>query len=44
VLYLELDGWRVPWAFRVWRGKSSASSGARALKLLRTLPKTLTAR
>jgi len=44
VLYLELDGWRVPWGFRVWRGKSSASSGALALKLLRTLPKTLTAR
>jgi hypothetical protein len=44
VLYLELDGWRVPWGFRVWRGKGGASPGALALKLLRTLPKTLTAR
>lgn len=44
VLYLELDGWRVPWGFRLWRGKGSASCGALALKLLRTLPKTLTAR
>ena len=25
VLYLELDGWRIPWGFRVWRGKGSAS-------------------
>ncbi len=44
VLYLEVDGWRVPWGFRVWRGKGSAPPGALALKLLRTLPKTLTAR
>lgn len=44
VLYLELDGWRVPWGFRIWRGKDSAPPGALALKLLRTLPKALTAR
>lgn len=44
VLYLEVDGWRVPWGVRVWRGKGSASSGTLALKLLRTLPKSLTAR
>jgi hypothetical protein len=44
VLYLELDGWRVPWGFRIWRGKDSASPATLALKLLRTLPKTLTAR
>lgn len=44
VLYLEFDGWRVPWGFRVWRGKDSASPGTLALKLLRTLPKPLTAR
>ncbi|MGI8538263.1 MAG: transposase [Rubrobacteraceae bacterium] len=43
VLYLEVDGWRVPWGFRIWRGKGSASPGTLALKLLRTLPKTLTA-
>jgi hypothetical protein len=44
VLYLELDGWRVPWGFRVWRGKGSASPGALALKLLCGLPRALTAR
>lgn len=44
VMYLELDGWRVPWGFRIWRGKDSASPAALALKLLRTLPKMLTAR
>ena len=44
VLYLELDGWRVPWGFRIWQGKGSASPGALALKLLRTLPKVLTSR
>ena len=43
VLYLELDGWRVPWSMRVWRGKGSASPATLALKLLRTLPKALTA-
>jgi hypothetical protein len=21
VLYLEVDGWRIPWGFRVWRGE-----------------------
>ena len=44
VLYLELDGWRVPWGFRVWRGKASASPATLALKLLRTLPRVLAAR
>lgn len=44
VLYVELDGWRVPWGFRLWRGKGSDSPGALALKLLRTLPRALTAR
>ena len=44
MLYLELDGWRVPWGFRLWRGKGSASPGTLALKLLRTLPKAITAR
>lgn len=42
VIYLEVDGWRVPWGFRVWRGKDSASPATLALKLLRTLPKALT--
>ncbi len=44
VLYLELDGWRVPWGLRVWRGKGGASPGALALKLLRSLPKEIRAR
>lgn len=44
VLYLELDGWRIPWGFRPWRGKGSASPATLALKLLRTLPKALSAR
>lgn len=44
MLYLELDGWRVPWGFRIWRGQGSASPGTLALKLLRTLPKVITAR
>lgn len=44
VLYLELDGWRIPWGFRLWRGKDSSSPGTLALKLLRTLPEVLTAR
>ncbi len=43
VLYLEVDGWRVPWGFRLWRGRGSASPATLALKLLRTLPKALTA-
>lgn len=33
VLYVELDGWRVPWGFRLWRGKGSDSPGALALKI-----------
>ena len=44
VLYLELDGWRVPWGLRVWRGKGSASPATLALKVVHTLPKALTAR
>jgi len=44
VLYVELDGWRLPWGFRFWRGKGSASPAALALKLLRGLPRPITAR
>lgn len=44
ILYVELDGWRIPWGFRLWRGKGGASPGALALKLLRSLPRELTAR
>ena len=28
ILYVELDGWRIPWSFRLWRGKGGASPGA----------------
>jgi hypothetical protein len=38
VLYLELDGWRIPWGFRVWRGKGSASPGELALKKIGFAP------
>lgn len=44
ILYVELDGWRIPWGFRLWRGKGGASPGALALKLLRSLPRVLTSR
>ncbi len=42
VLYLELDGRRLPWGFRLWRGKGSASPNALGIKLIGTLPKALT--
>jgi hypothetical protein len=44
VLYLEMNGKRLPWGFRLWRGKGSASPGVLGLKLLGTLPKALTSR
>jgi hypothetical protein len=31
VLYVELDGWRLAWGFRFWRGKGSASPALRWL-------------
>jgi hypothetical protein len=42
VLYLEVNDKRIPWSFRPWRGKGSASPSALGLKLLRSLPKVLT--
>jgi hypothetical protein len=42
VLYLEINGKRIPWGFRPWRGKGSASPSVLGLKLLRSLPKVLT--
>lgn len=41
VLYLVVGDWRVPWSFRVWRGKGYASPGELARKLLGTVPKAL---
>ncbi|OYQ65963.1 hypothetical protein B9G53_05730 [Pseudanabaena sp. SR411] len=39
VLYLVYGEWRVPWSFRVWRGKGYASPSDLACKLLGTVPK-----
>ena len=41
VLYLVVGEWRVPWSFRVWRGKGYASPNHLACKLLATVPKSL---
>jgi len=38
MLYLAIGRWRIPWGFRVWRGKGEATPSALALKLVRTLP------
>ena len=42
VMYLVLGAWRVPWGFRVWRGKGTRTPAQLALRLIRTLPKSLT--
>jgi hypothetical protein len=44
VMYLVVGAWRVPWAFRPWRGKGTTTPAQLGLKLLRTLPKKLTRR
>lgn len=41
VLYLVVGEWRVPWSFRVWRGKGYASPAQLVRKLLATVPKSL---
>jgi len=41
VLYLVVGKWRVPWSFRVWRGKGHPSPVQLACKLLATVPKSL---
>jgi hypothetical protein len=41
VLYLLVGDWRVPWSFRVWRGKGQPSPAQLACKLLNTLPQSL---
>jgi hypothetical protein len=40
-MYLMVGPLRVPWSFRVWRGKGEASASVLALKLLRQLPQPL---
>lgn len=42
VMYLVFGQWRIPWSFRVWRGKGTPSPAQLGLKLLRTLPKSFT--
>lgn len=41
VLYLVIGEWRVPWSFRVWRGKGHPSPVQLACKLLATVPPQL---
>lgn len=42
VLYLVFGEWRIPWSFRVWRGKGHPSPSHLACKLLATVPSELT--
>ena len=44
VMYLVVGQWRIPWAFRSWRGKGTTTPAQLGLKLLRTLPSKLTRR
>ena len=41
VLYLVVGEWRVPWSFRIWRGKGQATPVQLACKLLATVPASL---
>lgn len=41
MLYLVVGQWRVPWSFRVYRGKDTLSPAQLGLRLLRCLPKVL---
>jgi hypothetical protein len=41
VLYLVVGPWRVPWSFRVYRGKGQPSAAQLGLRLVRQLPKWL---
>lgn len=40
VLYLVVGTWRIPWNFRVWRGKGTPSPAQLGLKLVQRLPKS----
>ncbi|MDZ4876603.1 MAG: IS701 family transposase ISAcma37 [Chroococcidiopsis cubana SAG 39.79] len=42
VVYLVVGHWRVPWSFRVWRGKGTDSPAQLGLKLVKSLPSVLT--
>jgi hypothetical protein len=42
VIYLTVGRFRVPWTFRVWRGKGAPSAAQLAIRLVDTLPAKLT--
>lgn len=42
VVYIVVGRWRIPWSFRLWRGKGSPSPAQLGLKLVQRLPKSLT--
>lgn len=42
VLYLVVGYWRVPWSFRVYRGKGTPSPAQLGLRLIQQLPTALT--
>jgi hypothetical protein len=42
VVYLVIGQWRIPWNFRVWRGKGTLSPSKMALRMVRNLPPDLT--
>ena len=44
VVYLVVGKWRIPWSFRVWRGKGTLSPAQLGLKLVKRLPQCLTER
>lgn len=44
VMYLVLGKWRIPWGFKVYRGKGTPSPAQLAMRLLKTLPQALTQR
>ncbi len=44
VLYLVVGRWRIPWSFRLWRGKGTPSPAQLGLKLAQRLPKSKTHR
>ncbi len=44
VVYLVIGRWRIPWSFRVWRGKVTPSPAQLGLKLVKRLPQSLTQR
>lgn len=41
VLYLEIGQWRIPWSFRIWKGKGHSSPSQLACKLLNDVPLAL---